>query len=112
MQVSIFVRAGDRFDGRPLFEEIIFRALAAGLSGATAIRGVQGFGESARMQPAGYAGFNGSEPVRIDIADQPDRVALFLEQAEQLLRGRLVVTKLVLTAHSSTGAPDLTAAEG
>ena len=64
------------------------------------------------MQPAGHARFNGSEPVRIDICDHLDQVALFLGQAEQLLRGRLVVTKLVLTLQSSTSAPDLAAAEG
>jgi Uncharacterized ACR, COG1993 len=65
MQVSIFVRAGDRFAGRPLSEEIVCRALVAGLSGATAIRGLQGFGESARIQPAGHAGFNGSERANV-----------------------------------------------
>ena len=93
-------------------EEIACRALAAGLSGATAIRECRDSVSLRACGPLATPDFNDSEPMRIDIVDHPGQVALFLGQAEQLLRSRLVLTKLVLTLQSSTSAPDLAAAEG
>ncbi len=109
LQVSIFVRAGDTFAGRPISDEIIDRARSAGLSGATAVRGLQGFGASTRLRSAGVSGRNGSEPVLIEITDDAARVRAFLPVLELLLGSGLVVLKTVSVTRRAADVPEIAA---
>ena len=107
--MSIFLRAGDTFNGRPLYREIVDRARSAGLSGATVVRGLHGFGGSARLRSAGLIGRNGFEPVLIEIADDPARVLAFLPELDQLLGSGLVVLKTVTVTRRVADLPDIAA---
>jgi PII-like signaling protein len=109
LQASIFLRAGDLFHGRPLYQEIIDRARSAGLSGATAVRGLQGFGDSGLLRSAGLIGRGGFEPVRIEIADDPARVRAFLPELDRLLGSGLIVLKTVTVTRRVAGLPDIAA---
>ncbi len=95
VHVSVFVRAADTLAGRPLYREIVDRARAAGLSGATAVRGLTGFGSSGLLCPPGLAGLRGSEPVLIEISDDEARVRAFLPVLERLVGSGLVVLSRV-----------------
>ncbi|WP_109634853.1 DUF190 domain-containing protein [Lentzea atacamensis] len=46
LRLSIFVGESDGWRHRSLYTEIVHRAHKAGLAGATAIRGIEGFGAS------------------------------------------------------------------
>jgi len=109
LQLSVFVRAGDRFGGRPLYREIIDRARRAGLSGASVVQGLQGFGNSAKLRPPGVLGPNGSEPVLIEILDSPTRVHAFLPVLDQLLGSGLMVLKTVTVTRRVADVPDIAA---
>lgn len=108
LQLSVFVRAGDRFGGRPLYSEIVERAKAAGLSGATAVRGLEGFGASGKLRSPGLAGLRGTEPVLIEITDDDATVRAFLPVLDQLIGSGLVLLKPVIVARLGA-APDVTA---
>jgi PII-like signaling protein len=109
LQLSIFTRAGDTFAGRPLYHEIIGRARCAGLPGATAVRGLQGFGASAHLRAPGLVALNGSEPVLIEIAGDPDRVRAFLSSVEQLVSSGIIVLKTVTVMRNVADVPDIAA---
>ncbi len=107
VQLSVLVRAGDRLDGRPLFCEIIERARAAGLGGATAVRGLVGFGAAGKLRMPGLAGSGGSEPVLIEITDDAAKVHGFLPVLDHLVGSGLVVLKPV-TVTRRVVAPGIT----
>lgn len=104
LQMSVYVRAADRAGGRPLYDEIIDRARAAGLAGATAIRGLDGFGE------AGPAVRRRSAPVLIEITDDAAAVRAFLPVLDGLIGSGLVVLKPVETVRRPAGERMRTAA--
>jgi PII-like signaling protein len=112
LQLSIFIGAGDTYDGRPLYHEIIDRARAAGLHGATAIRGLQGFGASARLHAPGLFARSGAEPVLIEITDSPTRVEGFLPSVEELIGSGLIVLRTVTTVRRVSDQPDIAASAG
>jgi uncharacterized protein len=109
LQLSVFVRAGDRFAGRPLHSEIVDRARAAGLGGATAVRGTTGFGASGQLRSPGLAGLSGGEPVLIELTDDPVRIRAFLPVLEEIIGSGLVVVREVTTVHRTTSVSDVTA---
>jgi PII-like signaling protein len=95
--------------GRPAYREIIDRARSAGLSGATAIHGLQGFGHSAMLRPPGLIRRNGFEPVLIEICDEAASVHAFLPVLDQLLGSGLVVLKTVTVMRRVADLPDIAA---
>jgi PII-like signaling protein len=107
LELSIFVRAGDRYGDRPLYHELVDLARCAGLRGATVVRGLQGFGGTATLRSAGLSGHGGYEPVLIQITDDAARVRAFLPVARQLVGSGLIVTKAVTSVRSTAGAPGM-----
>jgi uncharacterized protein len=105
LQLCVFVRAGDSLAGRPLYREIIDRARDAGLSGATVVRGMQGFGASGKLRPSGLTGRSGSEPVLIEITDDAERVRAFLPVLDRLIGSGLVVLHAVTVTRQVPLAP-------
>jgi PII-like signaling protein len=95
LEVSIFIRAGDSYGGRPLYAEIIDRALSAGLEGATAFMGLHGFGASARVHSPGWVRQGPGMPVRIDIAASAARVEAFLPVLDVVMSSGLVTMRPV-----------------
>ena len=109
LQLSIFVQDGDRFDGRPLHHEIIDRARRAGLRGATAVRGMQGFGASGKLRASGLAGLSGHEPVLIQVTDDAARVRAFVTEIERLPGTGLILLQPVVTLRRVAEASDVAA---
>jgi uncharacterized protein len=107
--MSIFLCAGEMTTGRPLYREIIDRARTAGLSGATVLHGLQGFGESGMLAPPALIRRTGFEPVLIEIADEPARVHAFLAGLSGLLGGGLIVLKTVTVTRRVADLPDIAA---
>lgn len=107
-QLSVLVRAGDRLGGRPLYCEIIDRARDAGLGGATAVRGLTGFGAAGKVRSAGLTGSRGAEPILIEITDDAAKIHAFLPVLDQLVGSGLVVLKPV-TVTGRAVAPGISA---
>lgn len=108
LEVSIFVHSGDMHEGHPLHHEIIERARRAGLRGGTVVRGLQGFGSSAKLGPPGRAALTGREPVMIKITDEAGKVRAFLPAIEQVAPGKLIVLRTVTTVRARADLPDIT----
>lgn len=68
--LRIYVGEPAHVDHRPLWEELMLRARAAGLSGATVMRGVAGFGRSSRIHTTKILREPQDLPVLIQIVDR------------------------------------------
>jgi uncharacterized protein len=111
LQLSLFVRSADTFRGRALYHEIVDRARLAGLRGATAIRGVEGFGATARLRAPGRLGaLTGDEPVLIEITDDARKILAFLPAVESLPgTGLIVLRELTAVRRAAPDVPDIAA---
>ena len=53
LRLTVLVGENDTWHHRPLYSEIVHRAHAAGLAGASVFRGIEGFGASSLSTPPG-----------------------------------------------------------
>ena len=90
-RLIIYLGSSDTWHGRNLAVEIVERCRRLGLAGATACRGIMGFGRHSRLHRAQLLGLSQDLPERIEIVDRPDRLALFLPELDEILGGGLVV---------------------
>lgn len=88
--VRIFVGESDQWHRRPLYTAIIERAREMGLSGATAIRGVEGFGAHSRIHTLRILRLSEDLPIIIEIVDCEDRINKFLPVLDEMVTEGLV----------------------
>jgi CBS domain-containing protein len=89
-RVRIYLSERDTAEGRPLYLLVLERLQREGATGATAIRGVAGFGPGHRLRTAGPADLSSSLPVVLEWIDRAERVARVLPLLDDLIPNALI----------------------
>lgn len=89
-RLTVYIGEADRHGHTPLATEIVQRAHAAGLAGATVFRGVEGFGASNHIHTTRILTLSNDLPMVVVIVDSPESIAAFLPQLEELVTEGLV----------------------
>jgi len=110
LRMTIFIGETDQVHRRPLYTEIVHRAHARGLAGATVLRGCEGYGASSRIHTARILSLGEDLPVVIIMVDRPDRIRAFLPEVEELVTEGLVILDEVEVVRY-LGRPALDAAD-
>ncbi|MEV5439388.1 DUF190 domain-containing protein [Streptomyces sp. NPDC052682] len=90
LRLTAFVGANDTWHHKPLYAEIVRRAHAAGLAGASVFRGVEGFGAHSLVHTSRLLSLSEDLPVAVVIVDTEERVRAFLPQLDELVTEGLV----------------------
>ncbi len=90
-RITIYIGEDDTWHHKPLYHEIVHRAHAAGLAGASVLRGIEGYGASSRVHTTRLLSLSQDLPVAIVIVDQDDRIRAFLPQLDDLVTEGLVI---------------------
>ncbi|GAA2351182.1 UPF0166 protein [Catellatospora methionotrophica] len=91
LRLTVLVGEGDRWRHRPMYTEIVHRAHAAGLAGASVLRGVEGFGTHSRIHTDRLLSLAEELPMMVVIVDAEERVRGFLPQLAELSLEGLVM---------------------
>lgn len=91
LRVSIFIGEDDQWRHKPLYHEIVTRARAAGLAGATVLRGSEGYGASSLIHTTRLLSLTEDLPIVIIIVDAEDKVRAFLPQLDELVTEGMVI---------------------
>ena len=82
--LRICIGESDKLHHLPLYEVIVREAKAAGLAGATAWKGVMGFGPSSRIRTAKILDLAGDLPLIIEINDIEEKINAFLPKLHDI----------------------------
>ncbi|MFI0911756.1 DUF190 domain-containing protein [Streptomyces abikoensis] len=90
LRLTVYVGESDTHGHRPLYSEIVHRAHAAGLAGASVFRGVEGFGASSVVHTSRLLSLSEDLPVAVVIVDTEERVRAFVAELAELVTEGLV----------------------
>ena len=93
--LRVFIGDADHHHGRPLHDVIVERARAAGLAGATVLKGSLGFGASSVIHTARVLRLSDDLPVVIEMVDSEEKIDSFLPVLDELVTGGLVTLERV-----------------
>ena len=82
--LRIFIGESDKVQHVPLYEAVVREAKACGLAGATAWRGLTGYGSGSRIRTAKILDLSTDLPVIVEITDREDRINAFLPKLDKL----------------------------
>ncbi len=101
--LRIFVGESDKFGHLPLFEAIVKNARDAGLAGATVLKGVLGYGATARIRTTKILDLSADLSMVIEIVDEAAKVEAFQHQLSELFEqancGGLVTLENIRVIH-------------
>ena len=87
------------------FVEIVEKARALGLAGATVVQGMEGFGGSARVHRRHSLSVKADVPVVVTIIDTAEQIDRFLPEVEHLLPRGLILRQPVEVVIHRSGEP-------
>jgi PII-like signaling protein len=95
--IRIYVSESHRYKGRSKAEAIVEALAAAGIAGATAFKGIAGFGRHRTLSSAEAVDAWVDLPILIEAVDQEAKVEACLPALERLLDDGLVTIERVQT---------------
>ncbi|MBN2176472.1 MAG: DUF190 domain-containing protein [Demequinaceae bacterium] len=107
LRLQVFVGESDQWHHHPLYTEIVHRAHAAGLGGATVLRGIEGYGRSNHVHTTRILSLSEDLPVVVTIVDTEKKIRGFLPQLDELVTGGLVIVDSVEVERYVGGVADV-----
>jgi uncharacterized protein len=95
VRLRIFLGEDDKYQGRPLYEEIVVQAQQSRLAGATVFRGYMGYGAASGLNPGKLLRSSRDLPVVVEILDSEAKVNAFLDILDQLLSGGVATVEKI-----------------
>ncbi len=83
--LRVHIGEADRARRRPLFETLVAEARAAGLAGATVLRGIESYGASSVVHRSRVLELSEDLPIVVEIVDEEPKVRAFLERIDPIL---------------------------
>jgi PII-like signaling protein len=93
--LRIFIGESDKWQGKPLYQEIIRIAREKKMAGATAVKGFMGFGCKSHMHMAKFLRLSEDLPVIIEIVDSDDKVSEFIGDLDEMVQEGLITTEKI-----------------
>ncbi len=88
--LRIFIGEADKWEGKPLYEEIVLLAKKSGMAGATAIKGFMGFGCKSHMHTTKLLRLSEDLPIVIEIVDSEEKISQFIPQLDTMVKEGLI----------------------
>ena len=93
--LKIYIGESDRYKGKLLFQYLIDFLRKNGLYGATAIRGITGFGATSRVHTSSILRLSTDLPVIIEVVDSEEMIEKIKPLLEEIIGGGLVTQQEV-----------------
>lgn len=102
--LRIFVDEEDRYDGKPLYMAIVDALKAAGFTGATVLKGIEGYGVHKTVHAARTFDLSTNLPILIEVIEEEARVSAFLPTLRAMIAEGLVTLENIELMRISRGA--------
>jgi PII-like signaling protein len=89
--LRIYIGQDDRWEGKPLYEQLVLTMRERHAAGATVHKGALGYGATQRMHTSGRLGLSRDLPVMITVVDAEDRIRSLLPLIDSMVTEGLVV---------------------
>lgn len=95
MLLRIFVGESDIYKGKALYEQIVLKARELNLAGATATRGIMGFGANSRVHTAKLLQLSEDLPVIVEIVDVEEKLNTIIPFLDEVVKEGLITLERV-----------------
>jgi uncharacterized protein len=88
--MRVHVGESDKFNGKPLYQEIVQLLRRRKYAGATAFRAIMGFGASSKLHTDRFLELSTDLPVIIECVETEERIMAILPELDNMIGGGLI----------------------
>jgi len=88
--MRIHIGERDKFDGKPLYQQIVELLRKKKYAGATAYRGIMGFGASSKLHTDRFLELSHDLPVLVECIETEQRIKEILPELDNMIGGGLI----------------------
>jgi PII-like signaling protein len=103
--LRIFVDEDDRYEGRPLYMAIVDALKAAGFTGATVLKGIEGYGIHKMVHAARTFDMSTNLPILIEVIEEEAKIVAFLPALRAMVSEGLITLENLELMRISRGTP-------
>jgi len=93
--MRIHVGESDKWHGKPLYQALVEFFRKEGLSGATVLRGVGGYGSTSRYHTEKILRLSQDLPIIVEVVEYTDRIEQILPRLDEMVEGGLITLEKV-----------------
>ncbi len=90
MLMRIHIGENDKFEGKPLYQQIVELLRKRHYAGATVFRGIMGFGATAHLHTDRFLELSSDLPIVVECVDTPERIEEILPELDDMIGGGLI----------------------
>lgn len=93
--LRIFIGESDKYQGNPLYEQIVLKARELNMAGATVVRGIMGFGADSRMHTSKILQLSNDLPIVIELVDVEEKIDQLMPFLDENVKEGLITLEKV-----------------
>jgi PII-like signaling protein len=93
--LRIFIGESDTYNGKPLYRYIVEYLKREGISGATVLRGMMGFGQTSRISSTSILRLSTDLPIIIEVADTEEKIDRVKAELAMIIKEGLITEERV-----------------
>lgn len=93
--MRVHIGESDKWEGKPLYQALVELFRREGFYGVTVLRGVGGFGASARYHTEKILRLSQDLPIVLELVEYHERIERLLPQLDKMIAGGLVTMEKV-----------------
>ena len=78
-RLRIYISSTDKYEHKPLYEVIVYAARSNGITGATVLKGIMGYGASSEIYSNKLWEISEKIPIIVEIVDEVHKIDSFIE---------------------------------
>ena len=103
--LRIFIGERDKFEGKPLYQGLVELLRSRHFAGATVLRGITGFGSSAKLHTDRFETLSLDMPIVVECVESVEKIEAVLPEIEQMVGGGLITRENVRVVLHRPTAP-------
>jgi PII-like signaling protein len=81
-RLRIYISSTDKYEHKPLYETIVYAARSNGITGATVLKGIMGYGASSEIYTDKLWEISEKMPLVVEIVDEANKIDSFIESVK------------------------------
>ena len=106
-RLRIYISSTDKFKHTPLYEVIVYAARRSGITGATVLKGIMGYGASSEIYTNKLWEITEKLPLVVEIVDESHKIDLFFDSIrpyfEKVGKGHIITVDETTVIMHRTG---------
>jgi PII-like signaling protein len=88
--MRIHIGERDKYDGRPLYQQIVELLRRKHYAGATVLRAIMGFGASSRIHTDRFLELSSDLPIIVECVETQEKIDAILPELDEMIGGGLI----------------------